>query len=421
MLTIEAVLKSAGVPEAADLLRPHWDESVAALGNAIPPFLLPEAVSRSRAACGFEPEVEKALHAVAERITADLGLRLLAGHCERLLFEHTDYTGIDEWPSLESALGDDHGLFYLLLALAMVPRVFAKHRELGVPEEVTRETCQQARCFSENYRRGTGGRLGIPVRQLYWLRHYPAGSLFRLGRMEYRLIPYYGGVEAYRHRETGEVVALASAGVRFDAEGIEVGEADKAGETAGWTASRTCEDDAVVGSPISPLGFAESRKVRLPYSIWERVLTKGDDTLDMHIPAGGGMTPQRCADSMRRAVMFFRTLFPDRPFASITCSSWIFNTQLDGILPPEANLVAFQRELYLYPTSPSPQSGLWFLFLQDHFDAATAPRDTALQRAVLDFLAEGHTWRGGGMFFLTEHLDRYGAQFYRSHWPPALD
>lgn len=132
------------------------------------------------------------------------------------------------------------------------------------------------------------------------------------------------------------------------------------------------------------------------------------------------MTPERCADSMRRATAFFRHHFPDRPFASITCWSWIFNTQLDGILPPEANLVAYQRELYLYPVASSPNSGLWFLFLQDTFDAATAPRDTALQRVVLEFLATGQPWRNGAMFFLTEHLDSFGSQRYRSQWPPSL-
>jgi hypothetical protein len=44
-----------------------------------------------------------------------------------------------------------------------------------------------------------------------------------------------------------------------------------------------------------------------------------------------------------------------------------------------------------------------------------------LQCAVLNFLAAGNIWRGGGgMFFLTEYLDRYGTQHYRSHWPPTL-
>src|SRR5579871_133721 len=416
MMTIEEVLQHLGEPGAADVLRPHWEESADLLGEGIPPFLQPEAIVLHRDWCGFGPEVDAPLLEAASRIAADPALRLLAWHCERLLFVHTDSTGSRDWPSLESALGEQCGTFYLLVALAMVPRVIARHREIGVSEEVGRETCLEVSCFAENYRRGTRGRLGIYRQQLYWLRHYPAGSLFRHGRMEYRLAPYSGGVEVYRHRDTGEVLALAPDGKRFNDEGYAVRDE----EMHGWSAAHVIEEDAVTGYPISPLGMAVHQEVRLPRSEWERVLTKGDDTLDMHIPAGGGMTPERCADSMRRATEFFRKQFPDRPFKAITCGSWIFNTQLDGILPPTANLAAYQRELYIYPIPGGPTAGLWFFFFQETFDPATAPRDTALQRAVLDFLEAGNTWRGGGgMFFLTEHLDRYGTQHYRSHWPPA--
>lgn len=420
MMTTEEALQGVGEPGAIEALRPHWDELATLPDTEAPPFLLPEEIALHRDWCGFGPEVEALLCEAAARIMAVPALRLLARHCERLLFVHTDYTGLREWPSLETALGDQSGSFYLLVAMAMVPRVIAKHEEMGVPEEITRDTCRQVRCFSENYARGMGERLGIYRQQLYWLRHYPAGHLFRLGRMEYRLIPYSGGVDVYRHRNTGTVVALAPEGMRFHQEGYAIEAADNVVEEPDWVATRVDMGDAVIGFPISPYGMAVRREVRLHHDTWELVLTKGDNTLDMHIPAGGGMTPERCYDSMRRAVAFFRRHFPDRPFAAITCNSWIFNTQLDGILPPSANLVAFQRELYLYPTAFHPNSGLWFLFLQDRFDIATAPRDTTLQRAVLDFLAAGHTWRGGGMFFLTEHLDRFGTQPYRSHWPPSL-
>jgi hypothetical protein len=416
MMTLEEVLQQVQEPGAAEALRPHWEETAVLPDGAIPPFLLPEAVARHREWCGFGPEAEAPLLEAAAQIAADPALRLLAAHCERLLFVHTDSEGIRDWPTLERALGDRSGLFYLLIALSMVPRVQERHRELGVPEEVSRETCLQVSCFAENYRRGARGQLGIYRQQLYWLRHYPAGRLFRLGRFEYMLQPYRGGVDVYRHRETGDIVALAPAGMRYDADGYAL----RKEEERGWLSTRDDDEETIVGYPISPQGMAVQREVRLPRREWEAVLVKGDETLDMHIPAGGGMTPERCADSMRRAAEFFRRHFPDRPFASITCGSWIFNTQLDGILPPTANLVAYQRELYLYPIPSGPTAGLWFLFFQEPFDAATAPRDTAVQRAVLDFLAEeGHTWRVGAMFFLTEHLDRYGTQHYRSHWPPA--
>jgi hypothetical protein len=416
MMTVEEALDSMNEPGATELMRPHWDESAALLGEEIPSFLQSEVIARHRDWCGFGPEVDTPLCETAVSIVADPALRLLAWHCERLLFVHTDYKEIGEWPALETALGERCGAFYLLVALAMAPRVIARHRELGIPEEVTRETSLQVSCFSENYRRGMRGLLGIYRRQLPWLRHYPAGRLFRLGRMEYRLTPYDGGVHAYRHRDTGEVVALAPEGLRFNHQGY-VAQTD---EEIEWVSTHSDDGDAAVGYPISPCGMAERREVHLQRNGWESVLSKGDDTLDMHIPAGGGMTPERCADSMRRATAFFRTHFPDRPFTAITCNSWIFNTQIDGILPPTANLAAYQRELYLYPVPSSPTAGLWFLFFGDAFDPVTAPRDTAMQREVLDFLAAGNTWRAGGMFFLVEHLDRFGTQYYRSKWPLTL-
>src|SRR5205814_8203890 len=100
------------------------------------------------------------------------------------------------------------------------------------------------------------------------------------------------------------------------------------------------------------------------------------------------------------------------------CSSWLFNTQFEEIRLSSDNLVQYQRELYLFPTPASGRDGLWFVFLQDDFDPAALPRDTSLRRGVADFLAAGNGWRGGGMFFLTEDLEHFGTQHYRSHWPP---
>jgi len=41
------------------------------------------------------------------------------------------------------------------------------------------------------------------------------------------------------------------------------------------------------------------------------------------------------------------------------------------------------------PAPCRPNDGLWFVFLQTRFDPATAPRETSLQRAVLDYLGKG--------------------------------
>lgn len=415
-MKLEDVLSQLREDAALEVFRPYWEDSVASLGDSVPPFLTVDEIRRNLSWSRLAPETEAVLLDAAARIRQEPALVLLAWHCYRLLFEHLDYDKTREWPTLESALRELCGAFYLLVALALVPRVLALHHRMGVPEEITRDTCQQIACFSMNYRRMTDGWVGIPIKQLYWLRHYDAGRLFRVGRFEYMLRPFAAGISVYRHRESGRVMTLAPDGARYNKEGYVDGSAGIVDTEHGWTATLTVDNDAVVGYPISPLGYAVKRRTRLEKTAWECVLQKGDTTLDMHIPEGGGMTLERCANSFRRATSFFQQQFPDRPFRSISSTSWIFNTQLQQIKLTSENLARFQRELYLYPVRSSGQDGLWFIYLREPFDLATVPRETSLQRAVADLMQAGNTWRSGAMFFLTEHLSHFGTQYYWSHW-----
>jgi hypothetical protein len=413
---LDELLERLNETQSLEALQPHWGESLASLGNRLPSFLTPEEYRENREWCGFGPEVDALLDEVARRIAADRGLCALAWHCHRLLFTHLDYTDqsfLRSWPSLEGIFGELRGIFYLLVVMGMVPSVRRLHASMDVPEEVTRETLSQVSCVSGNYRRMTGGLLGVTVNTLFWMRHYPAGKLFRLGRFEYKIEPFRQAIRVFRSRKTGETLALAPDGVRYSGEGHVDAE-------NGWTATLTEKEDTVTGFPISPYGMAVRTQVTLAKAEWECVLKTGDPILEMHIPAGGGMTVERCGDSMRRAAAFFRRYFPEKPVRAITCVSWIFNTQFEEIQPRMENLLAYQHELYLHPVTSSGRDGLWFIFLRDEFDPATLPRDTSLRRGVADFLAAGNFWRCGGMFFLLDDLERFGTQAYRAQWPVSV-
>jgi hypothetical protein len=407
-MTLQNALSSIGIPQAEALLSPHWEQSVAALGDGMPPFLEPAELRSAREWGGIDPGFEGALLEEARRIASDPARRLVAWHCNRLLYDHPDYEGVQSWPP---ELG---GIFAMIVAMGMVRRVREAHAAMGVPEDVTRATCGQLACFGHNYTRMTGGGIGIAGSQIYWTRHYPACRLFRLGRMEYMIRPFRGGVLAFRHRGTGEVVALAPQGTRFDDEGQVAWKPE-----GGWTASIARTADTVTGSVVSPLGMAERRQVTLRLREWECVLSPGDAELDMHIPEGGRMTLEACGESMRRAAEFFARFFPNQVCRAIVCASWIFNTQFERMELSSDNLVRFQRELYLFPLPSNGKDGLWFIFLSNDVDPRTAPRDTSLRRAVADFLATGERWRLGGMFFLVDDLPRFGTQVYRSGRRPA--
>ena len=417
-MSIEDVVATIGEPETAEALRPGWDESVATLPPGAPSFLDPAEIAASRAYAGLPEMLDPLLDAVATRIREQPALLKLAWHTWRVLSGPEEGRQFHGWPSLVRALREDSGVFYLLMELAAVPRIRAVHRQLGIPEDVTRDTCRVVGCQNSNYGRLHGGRPGILRKELYWIRNHLTGRLFRLGRFEFMLQPFYGPLVAYRHRSTGRVVALAVDGAWFDADGYVPAQPDD--NRGSWQATLREDERALTGYPIAPHGVALRQQVRLPRPEWECVLEPGQTVLDMHIPEGGNMTPERSLDSLRRAFEFFPIYFPGQSARAVQCDSWIFGPPLEAILPPTANLVRLMREVYLFPARHSPNEGLYYIFGSNDVDLATALRETSLQRAVLAFLEAGGTWRCGGMFLLQDDLEHFGSQVYRVGWPALL-
>lgn len=313
----------------AQALALGWEESRASLPSGPLPFLDPKNLLEWRAFCGIPDTADNPLSETAQTISSSPDLRLLAWHAYRRMYLMPDDNSLfKEWPELRNTLGDKAGLFYLVIALAMVPLVRAAHARLAVPPEVTKDTCRQVFHFTDTYRRDHPAEWGILRRQLYWLRHYPRAQLFRIGRFEYKL-------------------------KLFDVE------TDSGPKPSDWV-------------------------------------------LDLHIPAGGGMSLEVCADSFRRAFEFFDCFFPEKRANAVVCQSWMFNPDLAKILPPDSNLVRLLNEVHLFPIPVHERDGFFFLFGSKGESAPLSelPRETSLQRAILDFVAKGNPWRGGGMYLL---------------------
>jgi hypothetical protein len=135
--------------------------------------------------------------------------------------------------------------------------------------------------------------------------------------------------------------------------------------------------------------------------------------IDMHIPAGGGMTPERALDSFQKAVAFFSRKNPGKFREIFICHSWIFNTQFEEKMP-DSNLAKLMRECYLFPHDSSGRDGMFFLFGRDYENLSQAPRDSSQRRAMLEILESGERLRTGGMLLFAEDLPRFGTQCYRN-------
>lgn len=124
----------------------------------------------------------------------------------------------------------------------------------------------------------------------------------------------------------------------------------------------------------------------------------GDCTLSVHIPDfSGPMSPEACDASFERARSFFAEHFPEERFTTAVCHSWLMDEQLGEHLPASSNIMRFQHRFRLaYQNDGDHNHGpLGFVFGRTIDDLDDLPRDTTLQRAVVDHIRAGRQWHGG--------------------------
>ena len=70
-------------------------------------------------------------------------------------------------------------------------------------------------------------------------------------------------------------------------------------------------------------------------------IKKGDNVLEVHIPAGDNLSMEECKLSFAKARIFFKKHFPDFDFKYLTCHSWLLDSELTKYLPEGSNIIAF--------------------------------------------------------------------------------
>lgn len=386
-------------------------------------FLTSTQIQQYASAAGLEQAVIAQLVALAERISGEPTLQ----RCAEQLFAQT-YAGAELTiePTAETLLGAEANKLYLLLAVAALPQLWVAQQARGIPAAITREIFGALPTAARRFAEWHSGQVGLEAWVLrYWFNEVASGHLHRLGRLEFILGTFDCNLRVYRHRQSGRVQALAEAGLQFAVDGYLPFEYDeitgdhygwrRPERTAeGWTASLVETEESITGTPISPCGYALRTMQQLAKAEWELVFANGDTVLDIHIPNFMPLQLDLLHKSLQRALDFFPCFYQDRPFKAFVCSSWIFNTQLREMLAPNSNLLAFQRQGYLFPLPSDGADGLYFLFGDWLIDLDKAPRDTQLQRAVIKHLKAGDKLRSGGFFLLPDAVEQFGQAPYQS-------
>ena len=130
-----------------------------------------------------------------------------------------------------------------------------------------------------------------------------------------------------------------------------------------------------------------------------------------HIPRSGPLAPSAVDASFAAAARFFPRHFPDRPVTEFWCRSWLLDPSLAAALDPASNLARFQSRWRLYgEPMPGDADALFFTFSRrGEPDLAALPRDTSLQRVLLERLESGGHWTvRDGRLPMTAHAAAQG-------------
>ena len=119
--------------------------------------------------------------------------------------------------------------------------------------------------------------------------------------------------------------------------------------------------------------------------------------LSVHIPEGGGISSAAVQDSFAQARTFFATYFQEHPVKLANCVSWLLDPYLIQQLPADTNITRFASLFTLYgELMDTPSDAVYFTFRsRNHTDTSGLPRDTLLQRIVLERIDNGGAWQLG--------------------------
>jgi hypothetical protein len=240
-----------------------------------------------------------------------------------------------EWTGTEQGCSLQRRCFMAHVFLATLPRTLAWHRSRGIAEDVSWASMADLGRHMAIHRR-TYGATGVDA--AWWLSVPLRAEVFDLGRLQFTW--FHLGV----------------------------------GDSSPWWYP---PEEALRRGP----GFRP-----------------GDFCVGVHIPESGPMTPAACDDSFETAEGFFSEHFPltDQKRRLATCWSWLLDDQLADWLPPESNIVRFQRRFELVPGSVENDASLLeFVFrVPDPFGRLdTLPQRTRLERAAVAHLKAGGHWR----------------------------
>lgn len=289
----------------------------------------------------------------------------------------------------------------MLVLLPVIPKLYDLLKERGLPEDIIKATLGQFEAcmyiYEERY-----DKLGLNKHYFDWLQHYVDAEILNIDRLRFQMNPSLESHVVVLKNGKGDLVILPDQ-VEVNRCGMLKGTPpDRANEDANEesffaTVKETAE--YYEGYKVLESGRCDSRVTRYSKDLWEIALKQGDPVLEVHIPNKGSFQKEYCEKSYERARKIFAEHYPEFGYKAFYCHTWMFDTQLAGLLPPESNILQFQRKYSLFPDETEGKDVFNFVFKLKFKEYADMPESTRLQRAIKTHYLDGkYIYEFGGIF-----------------------
>jgi hypothetical protein len=404
MQTAHEIYARLGLGEPDEVTAASWPETMRDFPHPTPMLFDSAFVMECCAEIHIPSDIEQALQDAAAVCLRSADLNALGWHWHKRLGERK---WIPTFAPIASKPDPCSKLFWALLFLAQAPRIREFFRERQISDAIALDTLSDLELWIRHHKRLTG-KWGMDRPD--WIANHFGGRIVKLGRLQFEQHAFGYEMYAYRHRATRRVLVFAGQD-QFRADG-QYQNSDGGLLPAAFSTTFSDDGTTIHGHPVLR-GVVQAQAIDVKSSEWERIFGPGDPCLGIHIAATGPMDHETCGESMRQAGPFFLKHFPERPFKAFTCSSWLLDSQLEGALPADSNIVRFLSEFYLFPLPYGNSEQTYERVFDNHkIDIAAAPQKSTLQKAVVAHVKAGGRWRGGGGLYFPEDL-AWGKQVYR--------
>lgn len=337
------------------------------------------------------PRILSLLTEEADRIKEDVtagkyALFVYKAMCQRKLF-------LDNLKCF--MLPEEYELFGFLCLIPMIKNTYDTLMKMGLDKDIIDATVKQYEECVFIYERRFD-KLGMNKRYFDWLQHYVDCEILNINRLRFEIHKLSEPIYMLRKIGSGEDILVIGEG-EFNTDGLYSDTPPN--QESVFFASFEENEKEYTAFPVSNSGRAMSGALKYPKDRYEKVLSKGDCVLSVHIPVEGELSTEACDSSYKRAKEVFAKFFPTLDVKGFVCYSWMMSPELKLYVKENSRILGFASKYVKFPIHTEGEDVLNFVFYLKFKTYEDLPEDTSLQRNLKAlYLNGGKLYEYGGIF-----------------------